>query len=444
MRFWLILLVTLFLILGGGAYWFSEVDLVEDHQKPTVTLINPPKGMGVQAREFQIKLSDQGAGLDRVTVNLKQRGYSKELYRKALAGIKETEFSLSVAADQSYLVEGEATIEIKVLDRSLVGNPIIETLPIQIDFKAPKLKIVTSQHNLQLGGSQLAFYELKERALFESGIQVGNLRFIGYPARKFDLSLDAPELFAVLYTVPAGSTDKPVLFAEDLAGNIVTANFYNLVLNRKFGALKVSSNREAFNKTLSPESLNLSATTQIEDYVRADRNKAALIIAESSGKFSSERLWKGNFTKPLGSVRTAFGAQLKFYNKSETILSYVESGYVFSGPLSDSNVSAPNTGKIVFSGELPFYGKSIVIDHGFGLSTMLGNLGALTSQVGERVLAGQIVGERSPTGILGNGTIFIEMRLQGVPVEPREWWDAEWVKQHIDNKIKEVKGNYGL
>ncbi len=442
MRFWLILLVTLFLILGGGAYWFSEVDLVEDHQKPTVKLINPPKGIGVQAREFQVQLSDQGAGLDRVTVNLKQRGYSKELYRQALAGIKETEFSLSIAADQSYLVEGEASIEIKVLDRSLVGNPIVEILPIQIDFKAPKLKIVTSQHNLQLGGSQLAFYELKERALFESGIQVENLRFIGYPARKFDLSLDAPELYAVLYTVPAGSTEKPVLFAEDLAGNIVTTSFYNLVLKRKFGTLKVSSNREAFIKTLSPEAA--TEASQLEETVQAERNKAALIIAESSGKFSSERLWKGSFSKPLGSVRTAFGAQLKFYNKSETILSYAESGYVFSGPLADSNVYAPNTGKIVFSGELPFYGKSLVIDHGFGLSTMLGNLSTLASQVGERVLVGQMVGERSPAGILGNGTIFIEMRLQGVPVEPREWWDAEWVKQHIDNKVKEVKGNYGL
>jgi len=30
------------------------------------------------------------------------------------------------------------------------------------------------------------------------------------------------------------------------------------------------------------------------------------------------------------------------------------------------------------------------------------------------------------------------MFLQGVPVDPREWWDEKWIKDHVLDRMKEI------
>jgi murein DD-endopeptidase MepM/ murein hydrolase activator NlpD len=437
----LILLFVLVAALAGAAYWFSNVSFVEDHQKPTIEVVQPPKGLGLQPRVLKFKVMDTGAGLDRVTVALKQRGYSKELFRRALKGGQTFEHEMEIKAEQGYLVEGAADLEIKALDRSFAGNPILQNIKVEVDFKAPKLRPISSQHNLQMGGVQLAFYQVQERALAASGVQVGDLRFLGFPARYLDSSIEAKDLFAAIYTVPSGITDKPYMFAEDLAGNDVTASFYNLALRRRFGSLTVSVKAENLVGTLGSDFADLS---EAEQQLRKIRQEANLLIAKLESSAPKEKIWRGAFSKPSGSVRTAFGATMNLVtDRTKPTIKFVETGYAFSDPGPDLSVLAPNSGVIVFAGRLPFYGNSLILAHGFGLTSLLGNVEDIQVQVGERVHTGQLLASRSPAGLFGKGTIFFEMRLQGVPIEPREWWDANWLNQHFDDKIIEAKGAYG-
>jgi murein DD-endopeptidase MepM/ murein hydrolase activator NlpD len=401
-----IILFVLVASLAGAAYWFSNVSFVEDHQKPTIEVAQPPKGLGLQPRVLRFKVTDTGAGLDRVTVALKQRGYSRELFRRALKGAPIFEHEMEIKAEQGYLVEGVADLEIKALDRSFAGNPQIQNIKVEVDFKDPKLRPISSQHNLQLGGVQLAFYQVQERALAASGVQVGELRFLGFPARYLDSSIEAKDLFAAIYTVPAGVTEKPYMFAEDLAGNDVSASFYNLALKRRFGSLTVSVNPKNLQRVLGADFADVA---EAEQHLRKVRQEANLLIAKHDAAGPKEKMWRGAFSKPRGSVRTAFGATMSLVSdRTKPAIKYLETGYAFSDPGPDTSVLAPSSGVIVFAGRLPFYGNSLILAHGFGLTSLLGNVEDIQVQLGERVHAGQLLASRSVEGLFGTGTIFLK------------------------------------
>src|SRR4029077_584547 len=55
-------------------------------------------------------------------------------------------------------------------------------------------------------------------------------------------------------------------------------------------------------------------------------------------------------------------------------------------------VQAPNAAEVVLAGDLYFLGRTVVLDHGQGLFSILAHLSALDVHQGETVTAGQVVG----------------------------------------------------
>ena len=44
---------------------------------------------------------------------------------------------------------------------------------------------------------------------------------------------------------------------------------------------------------------------------------------------------------------------------------------------------------------------------------------------------GQVMGLSGQTGMAGGDHIHFAMQLDGVQIDPKEWWDAHWIKDHI-------------
>lgn len=79
-----------------------------------------------------------------------------------------------------------------------------------------------------------------------------------------------------------------------------------------------------------------------------------------------------------------------------------------------AQVVAPAQGRIAFAGPYRGFGQIVIIDHGAGWSTLITNLGRLSTQVGQQVEQG------APLGVASNGArpvITIELRRQGRPVD---------------------------
>lgn len=78
---------------------------------------------------------------------------------------------------------------------------------------------------------------------------------------------------------------------------------------------------------------------------------------------------------------------------------------------------APAPGRVAFAGPYPGYANIVIIEHGGGWTSLVTGLAQLDTRVGDRLVAG------SPLGIAGTGRpiLTLELRRQGVPVNPLEY-----------------------
>jgi murein DD-endopeptidase MepM/ murein hydrolase activator NlpD len=99
-------------------------------------------------------------------------------------------------------------------------------------------------------------------------------------------------------------------------------------------------------------------------------------------------------------------------------------------------VVAANDGKVVWAAPLGIYGNCIVVDHGYTLQSIYGHLSEIDVKEGEMVKRGQVMGKSGSTGLAGGDHLHFSMQVGGVQVNPVEWWDEHWIKDHIWNRLK--------
>lgn len=67
------------------------------------------------------------------------------------------------------------------------------------------------------------------------------------------------------------------------------------------------------------------------------------------------------------------------------------------------------------------YGKLVVIDHGYGYKTIYGHNSKLMVKVGQRVKRGDLIAASGNTGSSTGAHVHYEVRLNGVPLNPRKF-----------------------
>jgi murein DD-endopeptidase MepM/ murein hydrolase activator NlpD len=98
-------------------------------------------------------------------------------------------------------------------------------------------------------------------------------------------------------------------------------------------------------------------------------------------------------------------------------------------------VPATNDGIVLNAGFLGIYGNAVVIDHGYGLMSIYGHLSSIAVTEGQKVARGETIGKTGETGLAGGDHLHFCTLLQGLPVNPVEWWDSHWIKDRIANKL---------
>ncbi|HWT09444.1 MAG TPA: peptidoglycan DD-metalloendopeptidase family protein, partial [Roseomonas sp.] len=85
-----------------------------------------------------------------------------------------------------------------------------------------------------------------------------------------------------------------------------------------------------------------------------------------------------------------------------------------------ARVVSPCAGRAVFSGPFRSYGLLLIVDCAEGHHVVLAGLGRLDATTGARLLAGEPVGVVGD-GEGGRGRLYLELRRDGHPVDPRPW-----------------------
>jgi len=84
-------------------------------------------------------------------------------------------------------------------------------------------------------------------------------------------------------------------------------------------------------------------------------------------------------------------------------------------------VIAPANGLVVFTGRKGGLGNLIIIDHGHGITTRFGHLSKILVKAGQRVKRGEKIAEIGNSGRSTGPHLHYEVRLNGVPVNPRRY-----------------------
>ena len=151
-------------------------------------------------------------------------------------------------------------------------------------------------------------------------------------------------------------------------------------------------------------------------------------------------LWTEAFAQMGNSqVESRFADRRTYFFENKEIDRQVHLGFDLAS-VQQAPVLASNAGVIVFADFLGIYGNCVIIDHGLGVQSLYAHLSSIGTKVGDTVTKGQELGRTGATGLAGGDHLHFTILLQGVPVNPVEWWDQHWMDDRVLRKIKDAGG----
>ena len=348
----------------------------------------------------------------------------------------------ALISEKHKIQEGPARLEISTSDYSLRGwlrgNQAALVREFAFDLYPPRLEVLSGQHYIGQGGSELVVYRVAEDAM-TSGVQVGPHFFRGYPA-----GLDDPgvhfALFAFSYALPVETRVQVV--ARDAAGNESVAEPWYRVSPGAFRSREIEVDDAFMRKVVSEI---LSYTPDIEDqgdllstYVEINstlRTRNHETIRELSAESGGEFLWDGAFLQLSNSqVESLFADRRTYVYQGEPVDQQDHVGFDLS-VVERYPIEAANAGRVILADYFGIYGNTVLIDHGAGLVSLYGHMSSIDVEVGQDVRKSEVLGRSGATGLAGGDHLHFGLFLQGVPVNPIEWWDAHWIEDHVLGRL---------
>jgi murein DD-endopeptidase MepM/ murein hydrolase activator NlpD len=420
-------------------------------QAPSVRFNREFKSLG-RKPALSLQVEDAGNGLNRVTVSLKQKDQLVPLVDESYPGPslafwrtgqqKATTIDLGRLIAEKYKVQdGSASFTVTASDHSrrgfFGGNRTEQQRDFVFDIYPPRLEVLSSQHYINQGGSECVVYRVSPDAEM-SGVQAGPNFFPGYPAGS-DPSLRF-SLFAFAYNIPENSPLRVV--ARDGAGNEAVAGFWNKVFPKKFRSREIPLD-DGFLQKVVPEVMSHSPNIKDEgDLIktfleingklrRANHDQIRELAPKSAPRF----LWDGAFLQLSNSqVESLFADHRTYLYQGKEVDRQDHVGFDLS-VTQQYPIEAANDGVVLLADYFGIYGNTVLIDHGCGLISLYGHLSSIGVQVGQQVKKKEVVGRSGATGLAGGDHLHFGLFLHGVPVNPTEWWDGKWIKEHVLDRL---------
>jgi murein DD-endopeptidase MepM/ murein hydrolase activator NlpD len=333
------------------------------------------------------------------------------------------------------LKDGKAHLIIEATSNDFRGKTAIVDREIVVVTSPPSVSADQDQHYLYLGMADLATFNLSGYWT-EAGVRVGNQTFRAWPMP--DGKPGFFSLYAFAWNMPAGTA--PVVYATNPGGNEATSHIQfqfpkseqpkyrvrDLPLDDRF--IEKVVNELDPNGTGDP----VARFLKINGEMRRANNKT---LSDLRYKTDNKFLWSQPFLQQSNSkVEANFADVRNYLYKGKKIDQQVHLGYDLS-ITQHVDVMASNDGRVVYAAPLGIYGNCIVVDHGYGLQSIYGHLSEIAVHEGDMVKRGQSMGKSGMTGMAGGDHIHFSMQLEGIQIDPKEWWDAHWIKDHVAKRV---------
>jgi len=454
---WLTVLIVVALLAGGILY------VAAGRGTPPRLAIDKPDRFVGQAASLDVTAEAPNARLSALTITLEQNGRAITLFTlgaqtATVTPIDRNHLRVSRPIGKQSVPElqsGPARVVVTATRPSLLNLRQLTstvTKDFQVRLEPPRIAVLSTKHYVNHGGSEMVVYKVTP-ADVASGVRVGDVEYAGFPASGAGVTNADPSIriafFALLHDQ---GLDTPIAaFARDEAGNQAKATFVDNVFEKPFKKSRIEIDDKFMNKTVpdivehSPE-LKMAPPPQdspelLAAFLKVNgdlRRINADQIAALAAKTSPRLLWEGPFVQ-LGNsqVEARFADRRTYFHNGKEIDRQTHLGFDLA-VTAHVPVAAANAGTVLNASWLGIYGNCVIIDHGMGVQSLYGHLMSFDVKVGDTVTRGQEIGRSDSTGLAGGDHLHFTMLVDGHPVNPVEWWDAHWVQDRVDRKLREA------
>lgn len=445
-----LLLVLLAVVAIAGVFYGRRV---LDRTAPAVTITSDLEAIGRGTR-LTIEANEPKYGVRRLAAALVQEGVETPLgewsnpstpWWRVTGRTPEPTARLEVTVGsgaQPGLKEGTATIRVEAVNDSPArfggGRTTVAEKQMPVLLTPPRVEVLSDRHYVRHGGSECVVYRVIGDAV-SSGVRAGGYFFPGHELPHGRQG----ELFA-LFAFPEDLSPStvPVVVASDAAANESVATFPYTLLPGRFHDATIPITDDFLKRVVPPivaASPSITSTGDpLKDFLELNgrlRRENAASLVELSKSSRPERLWHGAFTQ-LGrtQVEASFADRRTYLYEGRAVDHQVHLGFDLAAT-SNYPVEASNDGVVAMTGYFGIYGNTVVVDHGFGLMTLYAHLSSIDVSEGQTLKRGDVIGRTGATGMAGGDHLHFSIMIDGVPVDPTEWWDPSWVGNRIESKL---------
>ncbi|MGA2729402.1 MAG: M23 family metallopeptidase [Terracidiphilus sp.] len=389
-----------------------------------------------QATPVSVQVHDP-RGIRKIAATVEQNGVSYPVSattQPSTASDSTWSFTAGVKSTPQ-LKDGAAKLIVEATSNDLLGKKARAERDVTVVTRPPSLSVDSDQHYLYLGMADLVTFNVSG-GWTAAGVRVGDQTYRSWPMP--DGKPGRFSLFAFAWNMPPGTA--PVVYASIGVGNDVTSpivfqfpkkeqphyTVHDLQISDAFMQKVVNE--------LDPNGSGdpVARFVKINSEMRRANNKT---LADLRFKTAEKFLWSQPFARQAHAQAEATFADLRNYiYHGKKIDQQVHLGYDLA-VTQHVGVEASNDGQIVYAAPLGIYGNCVVVDHGYGLQTIYGHMSQIDVHVGDTVKRGQVMGRSGMTGMAGGDHIHFAMQLDGVQIDPKEWWDPHWIHDHIERRV---------
>jgi murein DD-endopeptidase MepM/ murein hydrolase activator NlpD len=408
---------------------------------PVITMDPPVKNIGAST---PVKVEVAGAyGFRHFSAILEQNGARYTVFEQRTPArrwsfMRHREnthtFNFPVGKQQAPAVgDGKATLIVEAQSNDFVGRTVSASNEVTVILEPPRLTVDEAQHYINQGGSELATFAVSGD-WSEAGVKVGPYTFRSFPLPGRPAN-ERFSLFAFAWDLPVDTV--PHVYARNAAGTEVTGRFWFKIFPKPFRTRDLEITDAFLDKVVNqidPAGAGdlLQRFLRINTVLRKQNNQT---LADLRLKTEERVLWNGPFSQLANSQVEAHFADVRSYiYKGKKVDQQVHLGYDLAVTQHVAVVAA-NDGRVVWASDLGIYGNCIVVDHGYGLQSIYGHLSRIDVKVGDLVKKGQAMGHSGSTGLAGGDHLHFSMQVDGVQVNPVEWFDAHWIHDRILTKL---------
>lgn len=177
---------------------------------------------------------------------------------------------------------------------------------------------------------------------------------------------------------------------------------------------KVTHEKQAYDRMVEELERSASRVDSLLKELEARRRAAG---ARPKKELAGVHPFKGALHWPAdGQVVSRFGRQ-----KHPTFDTYVQKNGIEIRTEEGSAIRAVMPGSVAYADWLKGYGLVVILDHANGFFSLYAHASKLLAKVGDQVQTGQVIGETGDTGLIGESTLYFELREGADPVDPLAW-----------------------